>query len=108
MVSSRPGVPSPLALTHEHKRRNDAPDKDPLGHFKLDGHCAIVSALAVDGVGPIVGGQHGDGRKDVEAVDGERFGEQEVDKDVAARRVVCWVRACDHELDKLDMLTVIE
>ena len=40
--------------THQQEREDDAPDKHPFGHLELDVDRAVVAALALDCVGPLL------------------------------------------------------
>ncbi len=56
--------------TYKEEGEDDAPNKDPFsddeGYWTL-----ILRTLGIDGIGPSVGGKHGDGGVDIGEVDEE-------------------------------------
>jgi hypothetical protein len=67
--------------TYKEEREDDAANEDPLSDD--EGHWALIlRTLGIDGIGPSVGGKHGDGGVDIGEVDEEALDNQNVDPEV--------------------------
>lgn len=55
---------------HQKKTKDNAPDEQPSSDFEGDRHAGLgLWTVVEDLVGPLLGGQHSNGRKDIENVD---------------------------------------
>ena len=59
-------------VAHQKETEDNAPDKQPLPNFKRDSNTVPgIWTVVEDLVGPLLGGQHSDGRENIQDVDKE-------------------------------------
>ena len=73
-----------MSSTHQDERKDDAANKDPLCDFEWNLDGAVISTFIVNRGCPVVRGQHGHGREDINGIDGHGLQEKEVDPDISA------------------------